>query len=73
MACIWYNTYIKEFSRRMVMRAKWVGVAEMLVLLLVIGQAGASENKDFYSDGDIMTGEQWNVVNIYDTPPLSPL
>ena len=51
------------------MRAKWVGVAEMLVLLLVIGQAGASENKDFYSDGDIMTGEQWNVVNIYDTPP----
>lgn len=55
------------------MRAKWVGVAEMLVLLLVIGQAGASENKDFYSDGDIMTGEQWNVVNIYDTPPLSPL
>lgn len=38
-------------------------------MLLAAGQAGASGNKDFYSDGNIVSGEQWNVVNIYDTPP----
>ncbi len=40
-----------------------------LVVLLVGGSASAVENKDFYSDGNIMTGEQWNIVSIYDTPP----
>ena len=40
-----------------------------LAVLLLGGPAIAVENKDFYSDGNIMPGEQWNIVNIYDTPP----
>ncbi len=38
-------------------------------LVVFIGSGFAAGNKDFYSDGNIVTGEQWNNVNIYDTPP----
>jgi hypothetical protein len=32
-------------------------------------QLQAAENKDFYSDGQILAGEEWEQVGIYDTPP----
>ena len=32
-------------------------------------QLQAAENKDFYSNGQILAGEQWNVVSVYDTSP----
>ena len=37
-----------------------------LMALLLSGQAIA---KDFYADGNIITGEYWSSVYIYDTPP----
>ncbi|MFH1370415.1 MAG: PEP-CTERM sorting domain-containing protein [Planctomycetota bacterium] len=40
-----------------------------LVMMLAYGSVNAAESKNFYSDGNIMPGEQWNAVSIFDTPP----
>lgn len=41
----------------------------IFAILIFTNCVFALPNKDFYSDGNIVSGEQWTNVNIYDTPP----
>ncbi len=38
-------------------------------LVLIAVNAPVQADTDFYSDGNIISGEEWATVNIYDTPP----
>lgn len=45
------------------------GFVVFIILVLVGVSALAAPNKNFYSDGTIEAGQEWNMVAIADTPP----
>jgi len=50
-------------------RAVKILIVCAILVLSAASQLQAAENKDFYGNGQILAGEQWNVVSIYDTLP----
>jgi hypothetical protein len=51
------------------MKSVIITIAAVVLMLSAVSPANTVGNKDFYSSGQILSGEQWNVVSIYDTPP----
>jgi hypothetical protein len=44
-------------------------ITALLCCIVLAQSAVAALNKNFYSDGTIEAGQEWNGVGIYDTPP----